>query len=86
MIDKELFCQIGLNADQISILEDALNKEKRYRQILLLEGVSPRAVESIIRTTKLEEIDLDNEDLLREKVKVEWSDMIVKQRVSKVTL
>ena len=86
MIDKELFCQIGLNADQISILEDALNKEKRYRQILLLEGVSPRVVESIIRTTKLEEIDLDNEDLLREKVKVEWSDMIVKSRVSKVTL
>ena len=86
MIDKELFCQIGLNADQISILEDALNKEKRYRQILLLEGVSPRAVESIIRTTKLEEIDLDNEDLIREKVIVEWSDMIVKQRVSKVTL
>lgn len=79
MIDKELFCQIGLNADQISILEDALNKEKRYRQILLLEGVSPRAVESIIRTTKLEEIDLSNEALLREKIKAEWRDLIIKQ-------
>ncbi len=79
MIDKELFCQIGLNADQISILEDALNKEKRYRQILLLEGVSPRVVESIIRTTKLEEIDLSNEALLREKIKAEWRDLIIKQ-------
>lgn len=86
MIDKAFLQRIGLNEDQITILTDALNKESRYRQILLQENVSPGVVEPIIRATKLEEIDLSNEDLLREKVKAEWKDMIVKPKVSKVTL
>lgn len=86
MIDNEFLQRIGLSEDQITILTDALNKESRYRQILFQENVSPGIIEPIIRVTKLEEIDLSNEALLREKVKTEWKDMIVKPKVSKVTL
>lgn len=86
MIDNRFLQRIGLTEDQITLLTDALNKESRYRQILLQEKVSPGVIEPIIRATKLEEVDFSNEALLREKVKAEWSDMIVKPKVSKVTL
>lgn len=78
MIDKAFFQRIGLNEDQISILTDALNRESQYRKILLQEGISPGVVENVIRVTGLEEVDLDNEKLLREKVRAEWKDFIVK--------
>ena len=79
MIDKAFLQRIGLNEDQITLLTDALNKESRYRQILLQEKVNPGAVEPIIRVTKLEEIDFRDEDLLREKIGVEWADFIPKK-------
>lgn len=78
MIDKAFFQRIGLNEDQISILTDALNRESQYRKILLQEGISPGVVENVIRVTGFEEVDLDNEKLLREKVRAEWKDFIVK--------
>lgn len=86
MIDKEYLQGLGLTGEQIQLLTDALNKESRYRRILLQEKVSPGIIESIIRTTKIEEIDFGNEDLLREKVRAEWKDMILKPKVSKITL
>lgn len=78
MIDNEFLQRIGLTEDQITLLRDRLDQVSRYRQILLQEGVSPKYVETIIRATKPEEVDLSNEDLLREKVRVEWDGMIVK--------
>jgi len=86
MIDNNFLQRIGLTEEQITILRDAMNKESRYRRILFQENVSPGVIEPIIRATKLEEIDFSNEALLREKVKAEWKDMIVKPKVSKVTL
>jgi len=79
MIDNDFLQHIGLNEDQILILKDGLDRESRYRKILLQEGISPGVVESVIRATKLEEVDLDNEDLLREKVRAEWDGLIVKK-------
>lgn len=80
MIDTVFLQRIGLNEDQIRLLKDGIDRESRYRQILLQEGVNPGAVESVIRATKLEEVDLSNEDLLREKVRVEWDGLIMKCR------
>lgn len=76
MIDSEYMKSIGLNEDQVTLLSDALYRESRYRQILLQEGVNPKAVEPILRATKLETVDLTNEPLIRMKVKSEWSDFI----------
>lgn len=73
MVDKKFLQHIGLTEDQVTLLSEALYKESRYRAILLQEGVSPSCVEAVVRVTKLEEIDLSNEDLLREKVRAEWS-------------
>ena len=70
MIDAAFLNRIGLNEDQVKQLTDAMNCESRYRQILIQEGVSLGAVEPIIRATRLEEVDLTNEPLLREKLRV----------------
>lgn len=79
MIDNVFLNRIGLNEDQIILLTDELNRENRFRQILYSERVSPSAIEPIIRTTDLSEIDFSCEDLLREKIRVEWADFIPKR-------
>ena len=76
MIDQGFLQKIGLTGDQITLLRSALDKESKYRQILLQEDILPGAVEKIVRKTKLEEVDLENEALLREKIRVEWADFI----------
>ena len=78
MIDNAFLQDIGLNENQVTLLREGLDHESRYRQILLQEGVNPKVSESIIRNTKLEEVDLTNEALLREKVRIEWHDFIHK--------
>lgn len=80
MIDNEFLQGIGLNDDQVALLKDGLNRESRYRQILCQEGVRPHIAETIIRNTRLEEVDLTNEALLREKVRIEWSDFITNKK------
>lgn len=79
MVDRKFLQQIGLTEDQVTLLSDALRKESRYREILLQEGVSPSCVEKVVRATKLEEIDLSNEDLLREKVRAEWQPLRIRK-------
>lgn len=79
MIDRKFLQQIGLSEDQVTLLADALRKESRYREILLQEGVSPSCVEKVVRVTKLEEVDLSNEDLLREKVRAEWQPLRIRK-------
>ncbi len=79
MVDRKFLQQIGLTEDQVTLLSDALRKESRYREILLQEGVSPSCVEKVVRVTKLEEVDLSNEDLLREKVRAEWQPLRIRR-------
>lgn len=73
MIDDKYLRSIGLDDKQVSLLKDALRRESRYRVILLQEGMEPKAAEVITRGTKLEDIDLDNEDLLRIKIRQQWN-------------
>jgi hypothetical protein len=60
-----------------------MNKESRYRRILFQEKISPGVIEPIIKATKLEEIDFSNENLLREKVRTEWKDMMIEPECQK---
>ena len=83
MIDNNFLQRIGLTAEQITILRDAMNKESRYRRILFQEKISPGVIEPIIKATKLEEIDFSNENLLREKVRTEWKDMMIEPECQK---
>ena len=66
--------------DQITLLMDAMKKESRYREILSQEKVAPTVIESIMKTVDLEKVDFSNEDLIRELVRVEWSDFIMKKK------
>ena len=73
MIDDKYLQSIGLDDKQVSLLKDALHRESRYREILLQEGMDPKAAEVIARGTRLEDVDLDNEDLLRIKIRQQWN-------------
>lgn len=79
MISREYMERLGLTEDQITLLSEAMKKESRYRQLLSQERVSPTIIEAIMRTEDLEKVDFSNEDLIREKIRVEWADMIPKQ-------
>lgn len=74
MIDNNFLQRIGLNEDQITILRDRLDKESKYRKILGSEHVTH--IEEIMKLEDIESIDLENEALLREKIRVEYDDMI----------
>ena len=86
MIDNEFLQRIGLTEDQITILRDRLDRESKYRKILGSEHVTH--IEEIMKLEDVETIDLENEALLREKIRVEYDDMIPAyfKKVSKVTL
>ena len=79
MISREYMERLGLTEDQITLLSEAMKKESRYRQLLSQERVSPTIIEAIMRTEDLEKVDFSNEDLIREKIKTEWADMIPKK-------
>lgn len=79
MISREYLERLELTEDQITLLMDAMSKESRYRQILSQERVSPSVIEPIMRTVDLEKVDFSNEDLLREKIRIEWADMMPKK-------
>lgn len=72
--------RLGLTEDQITLLSEAMGKESRYRQLLSQEGVTPSVIELIIRIEDMEKLDLSNEDLIREKIRIEWEDMIPKKK------
>ena len=74
MIDNNFLQRIGLNEDQITILRDRLDKESKYRKILGSEHVTH--IEEIMKLEDIESIDLENEALLREKIRAEYDDMI----------
>lgn len=80
MISREYLERLELTEDQITLLMDAMKKESRYREILSQEKVAPTVIESILKTVDLEKVDFSNEDLIRELVRVEWSDFIMKKK------
>ena len=79
MISREYMERLGLTEDQITLLSEAMKKESRYRQLLSQERVSPTIIEAIMRTEDLEKVDFSNEDLIREKIRIEYEDMIPRQ-------
>ena len=83
MVDRKFLEGLGLTEEQVSVIGDALDRESKYRQILLSEKVSPGVVELIIRTTDFNEIDLSDEPLLREKVRAEWEQFIPQNKGGK---
>lgn len=80
MISADYMERLGLTEDQISLLSEAMKKESRYRQLLSQEGVTPSVIELIVRNEDMEKLDLSNEDLVREKIRIEWEGMIPKKK------
>lgn len=72
MVNEKYLRHIGLTEEQVRLLADALRRESRYREILLQEGVHYKVVEKVVRMTDMNEVDLDDEDLLRIKIRAEW--------------
>ena len=77
MISREYMERLGLTEDQITLLMDAQSKENKYRR--LLESEHCTHIEAIVRLTDMESLDLSNEELVREKIRVEYDDMIPRQ-------
>ena len=77
MISREYMERLELTEDQITLLMDAQSKENKYRRLLESEHVLH--IEAIMRVTDLEKMDLSNEDLIREKIRIEYEDMIPRQ-------
>ena len=69
--------RLGLTEDQITLLMKAQDKESKYRRLLESEHVLH--IEAIVRLTDMESLDLSNEELVREKIRVEYDDMIPRQ-------
>lgn len=76
MINSAFLQKIGLTKEQISAIEDARREENRFRRLLIRSGVSVVAVDPIIRGTELDEVRGQKDDLLLEKIKIEFSDFI----------
>lgn len=69
--------RLGLNEDQITLLMEAQDKESRYRR--LLESEHCTHIEAIVRLTDMDSLDLSDEKLVREKIRIEYDDMIPRQ-------
>ena len=79
MIKREFMEGIGLNEEQITLLKEALDKENKVLSMLVKEKVYyPQLV---LRTLDTVALDISNEALLREKIRIEYKDIIpVKDR------
>ena len=77
MISREYMERLGLNEDQITLLMEAQDKESRYRR--LLESEHCTHIEAIVRLTDMDSLDLSDEKLVREKIRIEYDDMIPRQ-------
>lgn len=69
--------RIGLTEDQITLLTEALDKESRLRRIM--ESEHFRHIETIVKRIDIETLDLSNEDLIREKLRIEWDGFIPRE-------
>lgn len=71
---------LGLTTEQIEKIMSAIRKEHQFRLLLLDEKLPPKICEAIIRGTTLDEVDLSDEQLLRSKIRVEYYDLLPKNR------
>ncbi len=55
---------------------DVLKKELCYRKILQKIGVIPEAIERIMNTVDISEIDISKEAILTEEARAEWKGFI----------
>ena len=74
MITREYLKGLGLTEDQISAISSMMEKQIRFIKLLELERVN--RISAVLRITDITELDFRNEDLLREKIRLEFSDMI----------
>jgi len=81
MIGADYMKRIGLTSEQITLLTDKMNRETRYRQLLIQEGISPKIADSVLKATKdVDTLDFSNEPLIREKIRAEWADFIIQKK------
>lgn len=69
--------RMGLTEDQIKLLTDALEKESRLRRIMESENI--RHIEPIMKLMDTETLDLSSEDLIREKLRIEYEAFIPRE-------
>ncbi len=77
MIRREYLGGLGLTEDQTASVMDILGNQIRFIKLLEREKVSN--ISAALRVTDIAEVDFDDEELLREKIRIEFSDLIPKQ-------
>jgi len=77
MVSREYMERLGLSEDQITLLMEVQNKETTYRR--LLESEHCTHIEAIVRLTDIESLDLSDEALVREKIRIDHGDLIPRQ-------
>lgn len=70
----------GLTEDQIKAIREGLRRESRYRELLLRHGVFYKVACLEADRADPDKIDLSNEELLNEKIKLEYKDYIIKRK------
>lgn len=76
MIDEKMLNAMGLSPQQIRMVLEAVNAERLYQAILCEEGINPRTAIKIVNYTQLKEINMNNELLVKEKVRDTWSGLM----------
>lgn len=72
--------------NEISAKETKASKEKAYRKLLEEAGVSGKRIDSVLRVTDLEKIELDDEGNIKDSaeqkksIKEEWADFITTKK------
>lgn len=72
---KEQLAEFGLSQAQIDDVMNLYNREQRYTDLMKRAKVSPIVWNKIINVTDVTQIsdaELNNEDLMIEKIKQEW--------------
>ena len=80
MITKEfLIIKLGLTDRQAESVLNSFEKELFYRNLLLDEGISAKLSDKVARLTDVSDICIDEEDLMRDKIRCEWREFIPKR-------
>lgn len=72
MLDRKYMQSIGLTDEQIELLQEGIDFEKRYFRAMIDAGVPAKAADLHARMTRSEDIDFSDEELLRLKIREEW--------------
>lgn len=76
MVNNAFIDSLGIEKEKADALKDALRKDSFYRNILYKVGVFPSVIEFIMKTIDPADIDETQEEILTEKVRVEWAEFI----------